>query len=91
MIVKIRTEWKDPSATKWIFYDGFVKVSVKGPLNPKDVDLKKSDYDAYWIEENDEKLIVLIGRYADGNEFSLVARHGFAYLLNDNGKTIERL
>jgi hypothetical protein len=81
MIVKIRCE------EKWIFYDGFEKVSYEY-LGTK---IPHPDTDASWYgqKSNSDVDILIIGR--KGNEETSIGANQCVYLCNDEGKTIEKL
>ena len=100
MILKIA----DPTAeNKWWFYDGIEKISVDKEAYVLESDgriVRKEDQNVELIapdvilcgESNDMDIIVCIIRFSrwHDDEF-FVAFQGEAYLLNDDGKTIEAL
>lgn len=85
MILKIKYE------NGWIFYDQFIKIRYEY----KEDIVKWDDklYDVVWNDQETEgctKYVSIVGRLKNGNEFS-IASYGTTYLLNDEGKTIERI
>ena len=91
MIIKIL--WKN----SWIFYDGFEKIRYEFIEKNK---IDEIDFiDARWDSENSKSshFLMMIGRKrlendrgAPGREFTIITNCS-VYLLNDEGKTIERI
>lgn len=73
-----------------VVYDSFEKVSYK---HYSAEEIKKFNVDAFWAEDcnkGNAYQILIIGKKKNGEEFS-IASPNVVYLLNDEGKTIERL
>lgn len=86
MVLKIRT---DGVEGHWIFYGDVRACHVSRDFRDT---LLKLDYDAAWTTispEGNPTVLLCIVRFKDGKESAIVCDE--AYLLNDDGKTIERL
>jgi hypothetical protein len=92
MIIKIITKDKDSQPS--IFYDGFNKVAYRY-IN--DIDADKIETDATWFVNGKfccgdkcAAVILINANRLNGEEFT-VKTNAITYLLNDEGKTIERI
>ena len=81
----------------WWIEDGIAKVHIiqitipaNSPPSVDDVDCYLPYPESYPKAENEDRAIQLICRMKDGTERTIVFQ-GRGYLLNDEGKTIERL
>jgi hypothetical protein len=88
MIVKIKAN------KGWLFYDGFEKIHHEGISREQ---ATKIEPNAIWCEDNSEcegskcpEFIILYASKRGNEPYSLVTNQ-ITYLLNDEGKTIERL
>lgn len=83
MIVKIKHK------NSWVFYDELSRINYK---KVSIVDILKTKNDVEWINEESGSLdsVVMFTRKTNGEEFIIFANEG-VYLLNNEGKTIERI
>jgi hypothetical protein len=81
MIIKIKH--KD----SWIFYDELSKVRYETASITNFISIET---DANWITEGSTDAVLIHSRKKNGEEFVILANER-TYLLNDEGKTIERL
>ena len=86
MIVKIKSE-KKAKLNGWIFYDGLTRVHYDFV---DEASVKDYEVDARWFDAEDGVALLIRALKRDGQEF-LVLTNRTTYLLNDEGKTIERL
>lgn len=98
MIVKLDTTKVDGDRTgrSWVYFDGFRKV--KAILLKKDdgIDIYESDYVVYDYKSKVKGMFLIICslKYAEaisGKAEYTILTNQTAYLLNDEGKTIERI
>jgi hypothetical protein len=88
------------SDDSWTFYDNVsnpvVRLIQATPETPHELDVHTIHWhgpsDDFWQEKGQSTALVRISyEAADGHVHAVVAWPHRAYLLNDNGKTIERL
>jgi len=88
MIVKIKSEKGKAKLNGWIFYDGLTRVHYDFVDEDS---VKDHEVNARWLDESDGNAVLLISALKrDGQEFAIITNRS-TYLLNDEGKTIERL
>jgi len=90
MIVKIKSKTDKTNLNGWIFYDGLSRVHYD--FVPAD-SVKSYEINATWVDEDEEAIgntALLVRALKNGQEF-LIITNRTTYLLNDEGKTIERL
>ncbi len=102
MILKIQRYTYDASTDNWWMLDDIRKISktlikkvpFKNEENDELFDIVIFDFHQNLKDSNmdqqDRDLIQLICRLSNGNEFNVLF-DTLAYVLNDNGKTIEKL
>ncbi len=102
MILKIERYTHDASTNNWWMLDDIRKVSktlikevpFKNNENDELFDIVIFDFHQHLkdnkMDQQNRDLIQLICRLSNGNEFCMLF-DTIAYILNDNGKTIEKL
>lgn len=85
MILKTRY----PSGKAWIYFDRIIRIVVHYDYNeqPENISI-----DERWVSEgSDQRPLLCVFKSIEGNERSILIDGNETYLLNDDGKTIERL
>jgi len=94
MIVKMRNvniDGGDKALASWVYFDNFRKVRIKWVKCETVKEVGSYDYGNICEQTADESgVALLICRNKPGDEFTIATTEP-TYLLNDNGKTIERL
>ncbi len=87
MILKVRVHYSDKNETAWAFWDGLQKIVT---YYPKEVPKDLGSYDGVYMPNNPEVSSCVVCSFEHRGIEKVFLVHE-AYLLNDDGKTIERL
>jgi hypothetical protein len=87
MILKVRVWYSEQGETAWAFWDGLPKIVT---YYPKEVPKDRGSYDGIYMPNDSEVASCVVCDFEHRGVQKIFLVHE-AYLLNDEGKTIEKL